>query len=69
MADFPGYEPRTAEEKAYVEATYEGSACPERAPPGRELLQSFIARKLTPRQVCSSRRSPCYRVGAVHAVP
>ena len=36
MADFPGYEPRTAEEKAYVEATYEGSACPERAPPGRE---------------------------------
>ena len=50
MAEFPGYEPRDADERAYVEANYGGRACPPPAPPHRESLAAFVRRKLCPRQ-------------------
>ena len=46
MAEFPGYEPRTPEEVAFVERTYGGGG----APPHRESLAAFVNRKVTPRQ-------------------
>ena len=50
MAEFPGYEPVTESEKAYVSEAYGGRGCPPAAPLGRESLNGFIYRKLTPRQ-------------------
>ena len=50
MAEFPAYEPRDADERAYVEANYGGRACPPPAPPHRESLAAFVRRKLCPRQ-------------------
>ena len=50
MADFPGYEPRTEAERAYVLEAYGGRGVPPAAPLGRETLPAFIHRKLTPRQ-------------------
>ena len=46
MAEFPGYEPRTPEEVAFVERTY-GAPAP---PAHRESLAAFVNRKVTPRQ-------------------
>jgi serine/threonine protein kinase len=49
MAEFPGYEPRTPEEVAFVERTY-GAPAPPAAPAHRESLAAFVNRKVTPRQ-------------------
>lgn len=50
MAEFPGYEPASERERAFVLETYPGRGCPRPPPPGRETLPAFINRKLTPRQ-------------------
>ena len=54
MAEFPGYEPRTAEEISYVQEQYgassPGDATIRAAPAYRESLESFVERKLCPRQ-------------------
>ena len=49
MAEFPGYEPRTPEEIAFVERAY-GAPAPAPAPAHRESLAAFVNRKVTPRQ-------------------
>ena len=54
MAEFPGYEPRTPEEIAFVERAY-GAPAPAPAPAHRESLAAFVNRKVTPRQPPGSR--------------
>ena len=49
MAEFPGYEPRTPEEVAFVESAY-GASAPPAPPAHRESLAAFVNRKVTPRQ-------------------
>jgi serine/threonine protein kinase len=49
MAEFPGYEPRTPEEIAFVERAY-GAPAPAPAPAHRASLAAFVNRKVTPRQ-------------------
>ena len=54
MAEFPGYEPRTEQEISYVQTQYGGmsslDAMIRAAPAYRESLESFVERKLCPRQ-------------------
>jgi len=49
MAEFPGYEPTTVQEKMFVRKTY-NSGPPNSPPPHRESLAAFVNRKITPRQ-------------------